>query len=59
MQRILADDLAVISLYVPTPRVIYRTGGFDAFYFTPGGIGPGIPGVVNKHAFVTGKKAGF
>lgn len=59
MERIVADDLPLISLYVPTPRVLYRTGGFDAWYYTPGGFGGGIPGVLNKHGFVTGKKAGF
>lgn len=60
MQRIVAEELPLISLYVPTQRVLYRTGGFDAWYSTPGGFGGGvISGVLNKHALVTGKKAGF
>lgn len=59
MQRIIADDLPILSLYVPTPSVVYRKGGFDDWYFTPGGFSGGLPGVLNKHALVTGKKAGF
>ncbi len=59
MQRILADDLPTIPLYLPTRLQIALAGGFDAWYYTPGGVFGGYPGTINKHAFVTGKKEGF
>lgn len=59
MQRIVARDVPVISLYVPTRLDIFVRGLFSAWYYTPGGVFGGYPGVLNKHAFVTGKKYGL
>ena len=58
-QRLIARDLPVISLYLPTRIWIYRKSVFGDWYFTPGGVWGGYPGTLNKHAFVTGKKAGL
>jgi peptide/nickel transport system substrate-binding protein len=59
IQRIVADEVPFISLYLPTPQQAFAKATFDAWYFTPGGIGGGRSGAVNKLPFVTGKKAGF
>jgi peptide/nickel transport system substrate-binding protein len=59
MQRIVAEDLPLLSLYVPSRILISPKGGFDAWYFTPGGLFGLHPGLLNKQAFVTGKKAGI
>ena len=59
MQRIIARDVPLISLYVPTRTHIYVKRVFDAWYFTPGGVFGAYPGALNKHAFVTGRKVGF
>ncbi|HEV8115078.1 MAG TPA: hypothetical protein VGP53_02485, partial [Acidimicrobiales bacterium] len=59
MQRIVADDVPMISLYLPTRTTIFAKETFDAWYFTPGGVFGGYPGPLNKHAFITGKTTGF
>lgn len=59
MQRIVADDVPMISLYLPTRVTIFAKETFAAWYFTPGGVFGGYPGPLNKHAFITGKTAGF
>lgn len=59
IQRIVADEVPFLSLYLPTPQLAFDSATFDAWYFTPGGIGGGRSGALNKHVFVTGKKAGF
>jgi peptide/nickel transport system substrate-binding protein len=59
IQRIVADEVPFLSLYLPTPQEAFDKETFDAWYFTPGGIGGGRSGALNKHVFVTGKKAGF
>jgi peptide/nickel transport system substrate-binding protein len=59
IQRIVADEVPFLSLYLPTPQQAFDKTTFDAWYFTPGGVGGGRPGALNVHAFVTGKKAGF
>lgn len=59
MQKILADDVPVISLYLPTRQEIFTKSAFDRWYFTPGGVFGGYPGILNKHVFVTGKKVGI
>lgn len=56
MQRLVADDVPLIPLYVPTRMVIFPAKSvFDAWYFTPGGVWGGYPGPVNKHALVSGR----
>jgi peptide/nickel transport system substrate-binding protein len=59
MQRIVAGDVPMIPLYLPTRMTIYTKKTFDAWYFTPGGVFGGYPGPLNKHAFVTGAKTGL
>ena len=59
MQRIVAEDVPMISLYLPTRTTIFVKETFDAWYFTPGGVFGGYPGPLNKHAFVTGAKTGL
>lgn len=59
MQRIVAQDVPTIPLYLATRIQIFETSKFDQWYFTPGGVFGGYPGVLNKHVFVTGKKTGF
>lgn len=58
MQAILAQDVPVIPLYYPTRYQIYRKSVYDAWYFTPGGIGAQVPVAWNKQGFVTGQKTG-
>ncbi len=59
MQRILAEELPLLSLYVPRRTEFFRKDQFDAWYYTPGGVFGGYPGPINKHVFVTGKKSGL
>lgn len=59
MQTILANDLPALTLTYPTQYNIYRPAAFDAWYFTPGGLGPGVAGWFNKQAFITGQKSGM
>ena len=59
MQRIVAEDLPLLSLYVPSRILISADNAFDAWYFTPGGLFGLHPGPLNKQAFVTGKKVGL
>lgn len=57
MQQIIADDLPVISLYVPQRLTLYNQRVFANWYYTPGCSQ--CRGTRNKHMFVTGKKNGF
>ena len=58
MQRIVAEELPLLSLYVPSRILLSAPDTFDAWYFTPGGLFGLHPGPLNKQAFVTGKKTG-
>jgi peptide/nickel transport system substrate-binding protein len=58
IQEIVAEDLPVAMLYYTTMFFVSRTSVFDQWYYTPGGFGPGIPDVYNKHPYVTGTKLG-
>ncbi|MHB1130055.1 MAG: ABC transporter substrate-binding protein, partial [Ilumatobacteraceae bacterium] len=58
MQREIAKDVAVISLYVPTRVQPYNKQKFDAWYFTPGGLFGGYPGTINKDIFFSGMARG-
>ncbi len=58
MQRIAAEDLPVLHLYVPNRLVYFDRQVFDAWYFTPGGVWGAYPGALNKHALVTGRRRG-
>ena len=59
MQRAIADDVPMISLYLPTRRVISATAVFSAWYFTPAGIFGSLGEPDNKHVLVTGKQTGL
>ena len=59
MQMDVALDVPEIQLYVPTALLYYQSGGFSAWYATPGGTPPGPPGFNNKEVFVTGKQFGL
>jgi peptide/nickel transport system substrate-binding protein len=59
MQRIVARELPMLSLYVPTRIHVYRKGVFSAWYYTPGGVYGAYPHPYNKHVFLTGKKRGL
>lgn len=59
MQSIVAQDVPVLPLYYPTSIHIFRKGVLDTWYFTPGGIGSGVPIAWNKQAFVTGQPTGL
>jgi peptide/nickel transport system substrate-binding protein len=55
IQRIVAGDVPIISLYLPTPEEIFNRGVFSGWFFTPGGFAPTATGVLNKVAFISGK----
>jgi peptide/nickel transport system substrate-binding protein len=57
MQELLADDVPVIPLYVPTRIALFNAKVFDGWYYTPG-CSP-CRATRNKHMFVTGKKTGL
>lgn len=57
MQRMVAADLPLLSLYVPDDTMFYNRQVFDSWYFTPGCSPCG--GTRNKHMFVTGQQTGF
>ncbi|HEV2059926.1 MAG TPA: ABC transporter substrate-binding protein [Solirubrobacteraceae bacterium] len=59
MQAIIARDLPALALYYPTVSHVSRTNAFDRWYVTPGGFAGGLPGVVNKHALITGRRTGL
>ena len=59
MQHIVARELPALPLYYPTLFNVSRKRAFDQWYYTPGGFAGGLPGVFNKHVFVTGSKAGL
>lgn len=58
-QRAVAEDLPVLPLYYTTLFFVFWKQAFDPWYYTPGGYGPGLPTVYNKHVFVTGSKRGL
>jgi peptide/nickel transport system substrate-binding protein len=57
MQGLLAEDLPVLSLYVPNRVLYYDSETFDAWYYTPG-CSP-CRGSRNKHMHVTGLETGL
>jgi ABC-type transport system substrate-binding protein len=58
MQRILAEDVVTLPLYVATRTVIFDKTVIPDWYYTVGG-GPAYPGMLNKLIFVTDKRTGF
>lgn len=57
MQRIVAEDIPILPLYVPKRVAFYNKQVFDNWYYTPG-CSP-CRGTRNKHMYVTGKTTGF
>jgi peptide/nickel transport system substrate-binding protein len=59
MQHIIAADLPALPLYYSTLFTVYRKSAFDQWYYTPGGLGGGLPSAINKQALATGSKTGM
>ncbi len=58
MQELVAQDVPLISLYLPTRYWVYSAKPVP-WYFTPGGLWAGWPGAPSKQLFVVGKKIGL
>ena len=52
MQEIIAEDLPVIPLWYPGIYFVYDPAVLDGWFYTPGGIGVGIPAINNKLVYV-------
>ena len=59
MQAIVARDLPALALYYPDVSHVFRRRALDRWYVTPGGFAGGLPGVLNKHVLVTGRRTGL
>lgn len=59
MERIIAQDVPFLSLYVPSRILVFDAEVYDSWYFTPGGLMGLHPGPLNKHGFITGQAAGL
>ena len=59
MQHIIATDLPALPIYYSTLFTVYRKSAFDKWYYTPGGLGSGLPSALNKQALITGSKTGM
>ena len=59
MQAIVARDLPALALYYPTVSHVVRRRALEGWYVTPGGFAGGLPGVLNKHVLVTGRRTGL
>lgn len=55
MQRILADDLAILPLYFPETTLLFRKSVLPEWYITPGQFPSSND---NKQLFITGQKTG-
>ncbi|MDQ3353398.1 MAG: ABC transporter substrate-binding protein [Actinomycetota bacterium] len=59
MQQIVAEDLPLLHLYYPTPVLVFRKGGFDAWGFPdPDTLYNPETGSSPKQAYVTGTTSG-
>jgi peptide/nickel transport system substrate-binding protein len=52
MQEIVAEDLPTIALWYPDIYFVYYPAALDGWFYTPGGVGSGIPTVNNKLVYV-------
>lgn len=52
IQKIYAEELPALSLYYPESTAAYNPKKGVSWYFTPGGIGTGIPLCQNKAALL-------
>ena len=55
MQEIIAEDLPVIPLWYPDIYFVYNPEALDGWFYTPGGVGVGIPSINNKLVYVNRK----
>lgn len=58
MQEIVAGELPALPLYYPTLYSVFHRSAFDRWYYTPGGLGSGVPSAINKQALITGRATG-
>lgn len=58
MQKALAEDLPVLSLYLQQRTAIFDKTVFDGWYYTPGGVFGLYPHPLNKHAVTSGRPTG-
>ena len=52
LQEMIASDLPVLTLWHPKMWTVYRSAKLDTWFYTPGGIGFGIPLAMNKLSFI-------
>ncbi len=52
LQAIIAEDLPVLTLWHPKMWTVYDATQLDTWFYTPGGIGFGIPLAMNKLVFL-------
>ena len=57
-QVAIADDVPLLPLIYPNSYTAYRADAFNAWFYSPGGVGGVVPTVLNKFAFVTGRQGG-
>lgn len=57
-QEIVAEELPTLAIYFPVNAAVYNHTVFDGFYFTPDGIGSGIPFIYNKLCLISGRWQG-
>ena len=56
MQTIIATDLPMIGLHYPDRYYIFKKTTVQNWFFTPGGMGGGVPTALNKALLETGRK---
>lgn len=57
-QEIVAAELPSLAIYFPINATAYNHTVFSGFYYTPDGVGSGIPFIYNKLCFISGKWQG-
>lgn len=58
MQRVVAEDVPLISLSLPTRTAVFTKATFANWYYTPAGVFGLYPYVLNKQVLATGKSSG-
>lgn len=59
MERAVAEDVPLMSLYLPTRTSVFAKATFSDWYYTPAGVFGLYPYVLNKHVLATGKRTGI
>ncbi|HEY66032.1 MAG TPA: ABC transporter substrate-binding protein [Caldilineae bacterium] len=52
LQQIIAEELPVLTMYHPKIWCVYNPSKLDTWFYTPGGVGSGIPTEQNKLVFL-------